>query len=151
MSHSKPGCTFLFSVLCCLLEPLPAYAVQTHGGIEGVVAHEVGHLIFFCGILFILVQGGVDRWSEPGWQFFRRFLYLILCWNVLTFIAHLLDLSPLTDNSILINGRVTGYTIDSAASALYYFARFDHLILVPALYFLMRALQVWTTKPGDMP
>lgn len=134
-----------------LLVPQPAFAIQTHGGIEGVVAHEVGHFLFFSGILFILVQGGSDRWSTPGWPFFRRFLYLVLLWNVLTFIEHIMDLGPLADNVVRLNGVATGYTLDSAAGVFYYLTRLDHLILVPALYFFMRALQVWTAKSGDKP
>jgi predicted membrane channel-forming protein YqfA (hemolysin III family) len=125
--------------------------VQTHGGIEGVVAHEVGHFLFFAGMLFILLQGGVNRWTAPGWPYFQKFLYLVLFWNVLTFIEHIMDLSPLADNVIRLNGVATGYILNSAAGAFYYFSRLDHLILVPALYFFMRALQIWTAKSGDKP
>lgn len=131
-----------------LLFPTPAQAVQSHGGIEGVVFHELGHLLFFGGILCILIPGGIERWKAPGWRSFQKFLYLILFWNILTFIEHIMDIGPIAENIIRSNGAATGFLLDSAAGAFYYVSRLDHLVLVPALYFLMHALQIWTAKPG---
>jgi len=140
---------FILLLSLYLLLPTTAMAVQSHGGIEGVVSHELGHILFFGGILFILIQGGIDRWKAPGWHSFQKFLYLTLLWNILTFIEHILDISPITDNIIRINGAASGFRLDSAVGAFYYLSRLDHLVLVPALYFLMRALQIWTKKTGD--
>ena len=41
-----------------------ALAVQQHGGAEGLVAHQIGHILFFSGIAYLLYK--IFRSSEPS-------------------------------------------------------------------------------------
>jgi two-component system, cell cycle response regulator CpdR len=39
----------------------PAQAVQSHGGPEGMVVHQLGHVLFAGGMLFLLVRSVEDK------------------------------------------------------------------------------------------
>jgi hypothetical protein len=126
-----------------LLDPAQAWAVQGHEGAnEGLVVHQIGHVLFIGGLLFLLNQlrrlpityGGIE---------FKWFLWLIILWNTLAFHEHWYKATVDPAKFIRTAGRTTAFIISTPLDALYYFSRMDHLLLLPAFLCLMVALNKW--------
>ena len=126
-----------------ILDPVPVWAVQTHGGAEGLVSHQIGHILFVLGMVYLLFRIYAMKITGRGWMEFKFFLWLVLLWNVITFTGHWLDEYVLKDNFARFNGVVVSFHIDSFADGLYYLSRLDHLVLVPAFFCLLVSLHKW--------
>ncbi|MCL7488161.1 MAG: hypothetical protein M8357_08320 [Desulfobulbaceae bacterium] len=137
------GTLCAFFLFVALLLPQAAWAVQQHGGAEGLVSHQIGHLLFIFGMFFLLYRLHISVQSGPGWREFKLFVWLIICWNFLTFYGHwhreFIDPAKL----LTMNGKTTGFMISGPMDLLFYFSRLDHLLLVPAFLFLLMALTRW--------
>lgn len=120
-----------------------AWAVQQHGGAEGLVSHQLGHFLFIIGMFYLLYRLRVFSPSGPGWKEFKLFIWCIILWNFLTFYGHwhreLIDPAKL----IHAGGKTTGFIIRGPADILFYISRLDHLFLLPAFLFLLAALMRW--------
>lgn len=128
----------------------PARAVQLHGGSEGLVVHQLGHILFAGGMLFLLIVGHLNNWRGAGWDRFRCFLSLTVFWNVLTFTGHWLRHAVVADEKFVrVGGKVVGLHIESAHDIVFYLASLDHLVLVPALLCLAVALRQWKQASED--
>lgn len=137
---------FCLAVFCLLLDPAQAWAVQGHKeAAEGLVVHQIGHVLFVCGLFFLLARlrrlpatyGGVE---------FKLFLWLIILWNALAFHEHWYQETVNPDKFIRAAGKITGFVISTPWDALYYFSRMDHLLLLPAFLCLMAALNKWRNQ-----
>lgn len=136
-----PGMTALFY---SLLDPMQALAVQAHGGTaEGLVVHQLGHVLFVGGLLFLLNRLRRLKTSDYGGFEFKLFLWLIILWNALAFHEHWYQETINPDKFIRTAGKISGFIISTPLDALYYFSRMDHLLLLPAFLFLMAALNKW--------
>ena len=118
------------------LQLVPAWAVQSHGGAEGLVSHQIGHTLFFSGMIYLLVRIYQASLNGPGWFEFKSFLWLIILWNLLTFIGHWLHEIVETKNFVLEDGHTAGFTINTFADFIFYFSRL-------AFIMLFRGLQIW--------
>ena len=125
------------------LTAVPAWAVQTHGGAEGLVAHQIGHILFLSGMIYLLVRIYQTGLKSPGWFEFKSFLGLIIVWNLLTFIGHWLHEIVDAKKFVLAKGHTAGFTIVSFTDFIFYVSRLDHLVLVPAFIMLFLALKTW--------
>ncbi len=137
------GSRLASGVLGTVLLAAPASAVQAHAGLEGLVAHEFGHVLFAAGMV---VVGGVAVrrvGRSPAWTRFRAFLALIILWNALAFLGHLLDLWVDPGQFTVQDARVVAFTPRAPLDWVYYLTRFDHLVLLPALGALWAALRQW--------
>jgi len=134
----------LAPMLLNLAVAAPARAVQLHGGGEGLVTHQLGHLLFIVGMAYLLTHLGRLGLSGPGWKSFRGFLWSIIAWNVLTFSGHWLDKRISPDQFLTSNGRISAFKINNFTDAYFYLTRQDHLLLVPAFLLLMLALHHWS-------
>ncbi|MBU0484344.1 MAG: hypothetical protein KKB30_07505 [Proteobacteria bacterium] len=121
----------------------PAWAVQAHGGIEGLVAHQIGHLLFVVGMGYLLFRLYKIEMVGPGWFEFKGFLWLILVWNFLTFSGHWLNEYVSPAKFAKVDGHTIAFYLRSLTDAFFYLTRLDHLFLVPALAFLLLALRKW--------
>lgn len=132
------------AVLYSFLGPGQAWAVQSHAGAaEGLVVHQIGHVLFVCGLLFLLNRLRRLTTSDYGGFEFKLFLWLIILWNALAFHEHWYQESVNPDKFIRTAGKITGFIISTPLDALYYFSRMDHLLLLPAFLCLMAALNKW--------
>jgi hypothetical protein len=111
-------------------------ATQTHGGPEGLYAHQIAHLFY------ILSMGFFIHWlrerklvEESGWRFIQYAAFFLILWNLDAFLAHSLEQTGLM--SIQINAQ----NGNNGLEILYYLAKLDHLLCVPALFFLYLGLR----------
>lgn len=135
-----------FGLCACVLLVMtanPAWAVQSHGGGEGLVAHQVGHLLFIVGMVYLLLRIKSLQLKSSGWMEFKIFLWLIISWNLLTFTGHFLNGFMAKEKFFRASGVIVSFSITSLTDALYYLSRLDHLLLVPSFVFLLLALRKW--------
>lgn len=133
---------FLLFLLTAAI-PSPAWAVQIHDHPEGYVVHMMAHIFFSAALIYFLYM---LYKNPPGsglaWKHLRLSLLLFLLWNIDTFTVHWLTLH-LPDTAIIAGSNLTKDAVRveiSACSLLYYLGRFDHLLCVPAMWFLMCSL-----------
>ena len=122
---------------------MPVYAVQGHGGSEGLVSHQIGHILFISGMSYLLYRVNQNRISGPGWFEFKSFLWLIILWNILTFSGHWMREIVNPERFIKQGIHITSFVITDSFDAFFYLTRLDHLLLVPSFVFLLLALQKW--------
>jgi len=134
---------YAVALFLALVFPASAWAVQHHGGAEGLVSHQIGHILFIAGMLYLLYRLRISSPHGPGWLEFKLFVWTIIFWNVLTFYGHwhmeLIDQSKM----IHADGHTLGFRITGPMDVLFYFSRLDHLLLLPAFLLLLTALIRW--------
>jgi hypothetical protein len=131
--------------LFCLLFPSSVLATQGHGGIEGVYVHQLAH------IYFVISMGGLIYWlrirkliRQRGWKLIQLSAFFFLLWNLDALLVHLLDdqlklirVQPIENWKILIGGPYASKLL----RLIYYFAKLDHLLCVPAILCLYLGLK----------
>ena len=132
----------------------PALATQAHGAPEGLYAHQLAHLVFIVsmGVLIYWLRARRPV-QETGWRYIQYAALFFILWNLDAFCVHLLE-----EQSALIEvQRLADWQMRITAAHpsglslkwLYYAAKLDHLLCVPAmcfLYFGLRRLMVDTQK-----
>ncbi|WP_027369081.1 hypothetical protein [Desulfocurvibacter africanus] len=120
--------------------PVPAWAVQPHGGAEGLYVHQLGHILFFAAVvkLWLLLRARFRAASRP-WRRMRWSAALFALWNVVAFTSHFFEVQVAT---AVDRGQVppvwSAPGDASLLSYLIYISSLDNLILVPAmLYFYL--------------
>jgi len=136
---------FLAAYTCLVFIPNPALATQGHGGIEGVYAHQLAHVFFIIsmgGLIYWLKQRGLVR--ESGWRLIQLSAFFFLLWNLDAVFVHALDdqfkiiqLQRVGSWAI----RITSGQNNKMLEGLYYLAKLDHLLCVPAIIFLYLGLK----------
>ncbi len=144
-----------------LFPATPAMAIQSHGAPEGLYVHMIAHVWYCAALLFLL---WTLRKRPPGhsaaWRDFRLALIFFLLWNTDAFIVHWLY-SRLPDTAFTGQGLMDYRLVGPLTTArwVYYLGRFDHLLCVPAMFFLVLSLRRLCretashppTKPGTAP
>jgi len=146
MKHKIQSSLFFLALFSLMIfTPNPALATQGHGGIEGVYAHQIAHIFFIIsmgGLIYWLRQRGLVR--ERGWQLIRLSAFFFILWNLDAFIVHFLDdqMDIIQVQRIgLWKIRLTDLYDSNILKILYYFAKLDHLLCVPAIVFLYLGLK----------
>lgn len=136
---------FLPVLLFVSFLPKQVMATQTHGGLEGIYAHQFAHLFFIVsmGILIFWLRER-DLVKQKGWRFIQYAAIFFILWNFDTFLVHLLDeqleiisISKIDTANILVESSRGGGLIE----VFYYAAKFDHFFCVPAMWFLYYGLR----------
>ncbi len=130
-------------LLAMLIVPDAAWALQSHGPPEGIYVHQMAHA-FFCGSLVLLYRD--LRHSSPkskGWNYLKKFCLLMLVWNVFSFTGHAAatHLAPehIAGAASYFHSRLLGPM--NPTKVIFYITRFDHLLLMPAFFFLCIGLR----------
>ncbi len=149
LSPIKPALRIVsWAVGGILFSPLPALAVQAHGHPEGLYVHQLGHLAFLVSMLYIWFRTRKRRGA--GWVFIRLAFVLFALWNVNTFLIHAIQVSLSPGQFV---GRIGGlpryFQPRSALEVYYYFGKMDHLLCVPAAFFLAMGLRRMGRQPED--
>ncbi len=131
--------------IACVLWSSKALATQGHAGIEGIWVHQFAHLFFLFSMLLLIYwlrQAGLVK--LPGWRYIQYAALFFMLWNVDTILVHFLDeqIKAVTVQN-LDNWRIGIRTIPGYEwlAPVYYLAKLDHLLCVPAMVYLMLGLQ----------
>lgn len=132
-------------VLLFLLFPDSAAATQGHGGIEGVYVHQMAHLFFILSLCVLIYSLRTRKLiEEKGWRLIQYSALFFIFWNIDAVLVHTLD----DQLRIIQVERIMTWQIQitdsfnlSAVRWLYYLAKLDHLLCVPALLFLYLGLK----------
>ena len=137
----------IFTGACAglLLLADPVWATQTHGEPEGLFVHQIAH------VFFIISMGSLDFWlrqrnliKERGWKYIQLAAVLFIIWNIDAFLVHLLDehLDILGVTKVdLWHIQIESHPEQNSIALLYYLLKLDHLLCVPAMFFLYFGLQ----------
>jgi len=123
----------------------PALATQAHSAPEGLYAHQLAH------IFFIVSMGVLIYWLRErklvqavGWRYIQYSALFFILWNVDAFFVHLVE-EQLALVDIQRMGlweiNITTTMKSQTLLGLYYAAKLDHLLCVPALLFLYCGLR----------
>lgn len=122
-----------------------ALATQTHGQPEGLYVHQMAHLFF------IISMGSLEFWlrqrnlvQEQGWKYLQFAAILFILWNIDAIMVHFLDehLHILGISKVdLWHIRIESLQGQYSLAILYYLLKLDHLLCVPAMFFLYRGLR----------
>ena len=135
------------------LIPGQALATQGHGGIEGVYVHQFAHLFFIISmgsLIYWLREGGLVR--ERGWKYIQYSAFFFILWNLDTMFVHMLDdqFNIIQVESIgTLQIRINDVFNNDGLKIIYYFAKLDHLLCVPAIFFLYIGLKHLLKESGD--
>jgi hypothetical protein len=135
-----------------LLWAAPALATQTHGAPEGLYVHQLAH------VFFIVSMGSLEFWLrqrnlvlEPGWKYLQLAAILFILWNIDAMMVHLmdehLDIMGITKVDLW-NIRVESFQGQYSLALLYYLLKLDHLLCVPAMFFLYKGLRRLVADAG---
>jgi len=148
------GCIAGSIILIVLFPAAQALATQGHAGIEGVWVHQFAHLFFLFSMMLLIYwlrRAGLVK--APGWRYIQYAALFFILWNVDTFLVHFLDeqiqavrMDNLGDWQI----RVVAAGGRTWLSAVYYLAKMDHLLCVPAMIFLMLGLRHMLKEVGPV-
>lgn len=128
-----------------LAVPLSAWATQGHGQPEGLYAHQMAHLFFIVsmGVLIYWLRDH-DLVVIPGWRLIQYSALFFILWNVDAYTVHYIE----EQVDLLRIVRLGPWRIEIQAPEgfpwlphLYYLAKLDHLLCVPALFFMYLGLK----------
>lgn len=141
---------FLFGLFC-----RDALALQTHGGSEGIVVHQFAHIQYLGALGYLLWDIRRSSFSGIGWLYLQRFCWLMMIWNGIAFVGHFAQVA-LPDGAISTeDGYLSALLLlpVSFGKWIYFATALDHLVCVPALFFLFLAMRSFyyslDEKKGD--
>jgi hypothetical protein len=122
-----------------------ALATQTHGQPEGLYVHQMAHVFFLISMWsleFWLRQRNLIK--ERGWKYIQFAAILFVVWNIDAAAVHFMDehLDILGITKIdLWHIQIDNTQGQNSITILYYILKLDHLLCVPAMFFLYYGLK----------
>ena len=135
----------LFWLGMTFFSPEQVLATQGHGGIEGVYAHQIAHIFFLISmgvLIYWLRQRGLVL--ESGWRYIQYAAFFLILWNLDTILVHALDDQfrlIATERIDTWHIRITDQENRLFLKLVYYMAKLDHLLCVPAIVCLYIGLR----------
>jgi len=119
-----------------------AWALQTHGGMEGVVVHQAAHIQYLGALGYLLWDIRRSGFAGVGWLYLQWFCRLMMIWNGVAFIGHFAQMG-LSDTAISTDdGYLSALLLpETFGRWVYYVTAFDHLFITPALILLFLAMR----------
>lgn len=119
-----------------------AWALQTHGGMEGVVVHQAAHIQYLGALGYLLWDIRRSGFAGVGWLYLQWFCWLMMIWNCIAFIGHFAQMG-LSDTAISTDdGYLSALLLpETFGRWVYYVTAFDHLFITPALILLFLAMR----------
>ncbi len=131
---------YRFAAVCPILWPVPAWATQTHGGLEGLWVHQTAHLFFALSMGLLIFW--LRKWRltvSQGWRFIQFAAFFFIAWNIDTMASHWLqEQAGLIEvrNVAPLQMQIVTAENWNWLSKVFYLTKLDHLLCVPALVFL---------------
>jgi len=141
-------------LICCMLLPEQSMALQTHSEPEGIYVHQMAHVLYMAALGYLFWDTKRSTFAGQGWIYLRIFCVLTILWNFLALIGHASS-SHLRPEDFT---HVNGYLFSKVnmpltfVKVIYYAAKLDHLLAVPAMLFLYLSLRSFykdAVKDGD--
>lgn len=134
---------FLLIQICLFYTPGLSYALQTHGGIEGLYAHQGAHVFFMLSmIIFALRIYKSNLTHKKSWRYLSWGVWLLCLWNLWAFTGHVLALYISNDQITTVESLKTPQLmVYTWRDAMYYILKMDHFLCVPAVLFLYLGLR----------
>ncbi|MDW7772371.1 MAG: hypothetical protein SCH71_05705 [Desulfobulbaceae bacterium] len=123
---------------------VPAWALQTHSEPEGIYVHQMAHLLFMAALAYLSWDIRRTSFSGRGWGYMQLFCLSMFLWNVLAFTGHGIEYFLGPENFLqggYWHNRLLGPM--TMNKQIYYLAKLDHLVCVPALFFLFLSLRTF--------
>jgi hypothetical protein len=120
-----------------------ALALQTHGGNEGVVVHQLAHLQYLGALGYLYWDIRRSSFTGVGWRYLQWFCLLMMSWNIVAFIGHFAQMA-LPEGAISTEGGYLSSVLllpIKFGKWLYFTTALDHLVITPALFFLFLAMR----------
>jgi hypothetical protein len=135
----------LYSILILfLMFPETTQAAQVHGDSEGIYARQLAHLFFMLSMMILIYWLRQRKLIKViGWKYIQYAAFFFILWNINVMLVHFLNEQAL----IITVERISTWRILVTSSMgrwleiVYFAARLDHLICVPALLFLFLGLR----------
>lgn len=127
----------------CVFLPEQGMALQTHGEPEGIYVHQMAHIIYIAALGYLYWDTQRSAFSDRGWIYLRIFCVLTILWNILAFVGHAATQILHPEDFI----TTEGYLMSKVnmpitfVKIVYYAARLDHLLMVPAMFFLFLSMR----------
>ncbi len=126
-------------VVCwSFLVPENAWALQSHGAPEGLYVHQMAHMFVALAMAYWFWDIRRSSFAGKGWQYLQIFCVLMLAWNIVAFTGHAvavsLDAGHFSTGTSYLRTRLEGPM--DLQKIVYYLTKFDHFVIVPALFFL---------------
>ncbi len=131
---------------CLLTFPAKTFAVQVHGPPEGLYVHIMAHIFFSAALIFLLVILHLQPLEHgKGWHYLKISLFLFLFWNIDTCVVHILSTKLPLDAFYSPSDLKNHYLAPplTLSKWVYYVGKFDHLLCVPAMFFLTISLRTF--------
>jgi hypothetical protein len=134
---------FLTVLAVCLLLPERSMALQAHGEPEGMYVHQMAHILYMAALGYLYWDTQRSAFSNRGWTYLRIFCVLTIFWNLLALIGHEATQYIHPKDITVVDGYLFSKVNKplTLIKAAYYTAKLDHLLTVPAMFFLYIALR----------
>ncbi len=129
--------------ICCILLPEQCMALQTHGEPEGIYVHQMAHILYMTAMGYLYWDTKRSTFSGRGWTYLRIFCVFTILWNFLALIGHA-SVQHLHAEDFTVAGGYLASKINmpfTFVKIVYYTAKLDHLLAVPAMFFLYLGLR----------
>lgn len=126
-------------------------ALQTHGAPTGLYVHQMAHAFYALALAYLIWDILRNSFNSKGWKYLLYFCALMMLWNIIAFIGHVAHVS-IAEEAI---DKSRGYIWSSLLAPftfnkiIFYITKFDHLICVPALYFLYLGVRSFYHSTGS--
>lgn len=122
----------------------PAWALQTHAGVEGLYVHQGAHIFLAFSLLIFVLNIHRSRLArQRAWRLLSSGAILLILWNLWAFAGHQSAFAMPESSFIMEKGHVTpSLLITSWQEVLYYLLQMDHLLCLPALLCFYAGLRI---------
>ncbi len=149
--QKKPGIMkkYIYPIILAFTLPVfvpgieTAEATQGHGAPEGLYVHQWSH-VFFIFSLAILVYWlrGRKLVTESGWRYIQFSAVFFILWNIDAFWVHMVqEQYKLVQMESVDLWHIRIHTDGPLFTVLFYLAKLDHLLCVPAMIFMYLGLK----------
>jgi len=133
----------MLALVLLLSVPDAAWALQSHGPPEGLYVHQMAHVFFIGALGYLLWDIRRTSFSGRGWAYLQVFCVFMITWNILALTGHAAGLLLEPEDFVYRNGLEATHLVGevTAAKIIYFLGKLDHLLCVPALFFLFLGLK----------
>ncbi len=135
-------------LLVTWLRPTPALAYISHWDpLESFFIRQFAYLAFALAMLFFAYELKLENLHEhPG---FRKLIWasvFFALWNLNCFVGQLLSLG-IDSHMVGMSGGRGELELSGWGARIYYVTKLDHLLLVPAFFFLYMGIRAFRRRP----